>query len=50
MHPSENIVALKAKSTTGTGNIIQVYNMDKKEKLKDITFSELIVYWKWIND
>lgn len=50
MHPSENIVALKAKSATGTGNIIQVYNMDKKEKLKDITFSELIVYWKWIND
>lgn len=22
MHPSENIVALKAKSATGTGNII----------------------------
>lgn len=24
--------------------------MDKKEKLKDITFSELIMYWKWISD
>lgn len=24
--------------------------MDKKEKLKDITFAETISYWKWISD
>jgi hypothetical protein len=49
MHPSTNIVALRAKTESGNGTIIQVifkfsnlftiikiFNLDKKEKLKHV--------------
>lgn len=49
MHITDNIIALKAKSPNGTGHILQIFNMAQKEKLKDITFSEPIVFWKWVN-
>lgn len=49
MHPSQNIIALRAKNDAGTGTIIQIFNMDKKEKLKHLEFLEQVVYWKWVN-
>lgn len=50
MHLTENIIALKAKQQTGTGHVVQVFNMTKKEKLKDLSFTENVVHWKWISE
>jgi hypothetical protein len=37
MHTSENIIALKAPNDAlGRGQILQIYNMDQKKKLKTI--------------
>ena len=38
MHPNQNIIALKAKSDTGNGCVLQIFNMDEKQKLKSIDF------------
>jgi hypothetical protein len=38
MHLKENIVALKAPMEGGTGHILQIFNMDKKQKLSNIEF------------
>ena len=47
MHWSENIIAMKAKTESGVGSIIQVFNLGKKEKLKNLEFTEQVVYWTW---
>lgn len=36
MHLKENIVALKAPVEGGKGHILQIFNMDKKQKLSNI--------------
>ena len=38
MHWKENIIAMKAKTESGVGSIIQVFNLGKKEKLKNLEF------------
>jgi hypothetical protein len=38
MHIKENIVALKASMEGGKGHILQIFNMDKKQKLSNIEF------------
>ena len=49
MHPHQNIMAVRAKN--GPNNImIQVYNLDSKQKLKDITVNFDVTFWKWLND
>jgi len=30
--------------------VLQVFNVAKKEKLKDITFTENIVHWTWFKE
>ena len=48
MHPTQNIMAVRAKN--GQNNImIQVYNLDAKQKLKDINLNYEITFWKWLN-
>ena len=48
MHPTQNIMAVRAKN--GQNNImIQVYNLDTKQKLKDINLNYEITFWKWLN-
>lgn len=49
MHTKENIIALKAPNE-GKGHILQIFDMDKKAKLKNIEFNENIVFWKWVNE
>ena len=49
MHPLQNIIALKAKSEVGAGHIVQVWNMDTKQKLKNVEFPEPVIFWKWPN-
>ena len=34
----------------GTGHVVQIFNMAKKEKLKDLSFTENVTYWKWISN
>jgi clathrin heavy chain len=49
MHIKDNIIALKAPNE-GKGHILQIFDMDKKAKLKNIEFNENIVFWKWVNE
>jgi len=49
MHPTQNIMAVRAKN--GQNNImIQVYNLDTRQKLKDINLNYEVTFWKWLND
>lgn len=48
MHIKDNIIALKAPSEP-KGHVLQIFNMDQKAKLKNIEFSENIVFWRWVN-
>jgi len=34
----------------GKGHILQIFNMDKKQKLTNIEFAENIVFWHWVAD
>jgi clathrin heavy chain len=49
MHVKDNIIALKAPNE-GKGHILQIFDMDKKAKLKNIEFPENIVFWKWVDE
>ena len=49
MHWKENIIAMKAKTESGVGSIIQIFNLGKKEKLKNMEFNEQVVFWAWIS-
>jgi clathrin heavy chain len=49
MHTTQNIIALRAKNAQNS-SIIQVFNLDTQEKLKDITINYDIDYWKWLSD
>jgi clathrin heavy chain len=49
MHPTQNIMAVRANN--GQNNImIQVYNLDLKQKLKDINVNYEITFWKWLDE
>lgn len=50
MHTKEKIIALKAPDEEGKGHILQIFKLDKKEKLKNIEFRESIVFWRWVNE
>jgi clathrin heavy chain len=51
MHIKENIIALKAPIEGATkGHILQIVNMDKKQKLKNIEFPDNIVFWRWVTE
>ena len=48
MHPSKNIMAVRAKNNNAC--IIQVYNLDSKQKIKDISVNFDVVFWTWLSD
>lgn len=48
MHISDNIICLKAPNDP-QGHILQIFNLNSKQKLKNIEFSENIVFWRWAN-
>lgn len=47
MHPAQNIIALKAKSESSTGCVVQIFNVTEKAKLKNVEVPEAINFWKW---
>ena len=48
MHPTQNIMAVRAKNQNNI--MIQVYNLDSRQKLKDITLNYEVTFWKWLNE
>ena len=45
MHWSRQVIALRAQSRT-----VQIFDLDKKAKLKSATMNEDVVFWKWISE
>lgn len=45
MHPSQNVIALRANGTT-----LQVFNLDSKQRLKSYTLDTPVVLWKWLDN
>ncbi|KAI6784810.1 clathrin heavy chain-like protein [Emericellopsis cladophorae] len=45
MHWDRQVIALKAQSRT-----LQIFDLDKKQKLKSNTMNEDVVFWKWISE
>ena len=49
MHPTQNIMALRASD--GQNKVmIQVFNLDTRNKLKDIVFNGDVTFWTWLNE
>lgn len=49
MHPSSNIIAVRAKNDKGA-TVVQVFNFDTEERLKNIEMNYEVTYWRWINE
>jgi len=49
MNPVDKIIALKAASTGGNGDNLQIFNLEAKQKLKSVLIPEQVVFWKWIS-
>lgn len=45
MHWTKQIIALRAQSRT-----LQIFDLEKKAKLKSATMNEDVVFWKWISE
>jgi clathrin heavy chain len=45
MHWTRQIIALRAQSRT-----LQIFDLEKKQKLKSATMNEDVVFWKWISE
>jgi len=45
MHWTKQIIALRAQSRT-----LQIFDLEKKQKLKSATMNEDVVFWKWISE
>jgi clathrin heavy chain len=45
MHWSRQVIALRAQSRT-----VQIFDLDKKAKLKSATMNEDVVFWKWVSE
>lgn len=49
MNPVSKIIALKAASAGGSGDNLQIFNLEAKQKLKSVLIPEPVVFWKWIS-
>lgn len=45
MHHNRQVIALKAQSRT-----LQIFDLEQKKKLKSVTMSEDVSFWKWTNE
>jgi len=48
MNPDQKIIALKAKVPGNNQDSLQIFDLDKKEKLKSVAMTEEVVFWKWV--
>ena len=45
MHWTKQVIALRAQQKT-----LQIFDLEKKAKLKSATMNEDVVFWKWISE
>ena len=45
MHWTRNIIALRAQN-----RMLQIFDLENKQKLKSHTMTEDVVFWKWISE
>ncbi|AMD22448.1 HGR109Cp [Eremothecium sinecaudum] len=45
MHPTQKVISVRAN-----GTIVQMFNLDTKEKLKSFQVDEPVIFWKWLSD
>lgn len=45
MHPAKNVICVRAN-----GTIVQIFDLDTKQKLKSFTLDEPCIFWKWLSD
>lgn len=45
MHWSRQVIALKAQS-----RLLQIFDLEQKQKLKSTTMSEDVSFWKWVSE
>ena len=50
MHPSQNIISVRARKDGNSGTIIQIFNLDTRDKLKHIDMNEVVIYWRWASN
>ena len=48
LHPDNLTIACRANSPSG-GNIIQVFDLTAKKKLKQVEIADSVEYWHWLN-
>ena len=46
MHRERNIIAVRAAQDEQT--VVQVFDMEATQKLKNVVVAETVVYWRWI--
>lgn len=49
MHRSQNAIALRADQGPAA-TVIQVYNLETKQKVRECTVSEPVSFWRWVDD
>lgn len=45
MHWSKQVIALRAQART-----LQIFDLERKQKLKSATMNDDVVFWKWISE
>lgn len=48
-HPSQNIIAFRANTNDGK-IVVQIFDLGKTQKLKDVRISGRFSFWKWVNE
>lgn len=49
MNPNQKVIALKAKTPGSTNDSLQIFDLERKEKLKSQQMTEEVVFWKWVS-
>ncbi|CAK75677.1 unnamed protein product (macronuclear) [Paramecium tetraurelia] len=45
----KNIIALRAAGEQPNSTVIQIFNLDEKQRIKNVELNETIVFWRWVN-
>ena len=48
MNPDQKVIALKAKVPGSNQDSLQIFDLERKQKLKSVAMTEEVEFWKWI--
>lgn len=48
MNPEQKVIALKAAVAGVEGDNLQIFDLEKKAKLKSTQFPQSVIFWKWV--